>query len=102
MRVCSYLENSERRLGLLKSDVVVPVAALDAAMPHELSDILRREGGLDALKALDAKAKASDGMSLVAAHAKLAAIKTAEVAVVSAKASQESIVQGAALTATAA
>ncbi len=66
MRVCSYLENGERRLGLLKSDAVVPVAALDAAMPHELSDILRREGGLDELKALDAKAKVSDGMSLAA------------------------------------
>ena len=66
MRVCSYLENGERRLGLLKSDSVVPVASLDAAMPHELSDILRMEGGMDALKALDAKAKAADGMSLAA------------------------------------
>ena len=66
MRVCSYLEGGERRLGLLQSDVVVPVTTLDAGMSHELSDILRMEGGLDALKALDAKAKVADAMPLAA------------------------------------
>ena len=62
MRVCSYLEGGERRIALVKGDRAVPVASLDPSMPTELGDIIRAEGGMARLAALDVDA--GDGVPL--------------------------------------
>lgn len=60
MRIVSYLEGGERRLGLVKGDRIAPVAMLDATLPSELIEILKMEGGLERLAAL-ASGAAGDG-----------------------------------------
>lgn len=64
MRVCTYLENGSRQLGLVKGAKVVQVARLDADLPMDLGQIIRMDGGLERLKSLDSSVDGADGLAL--------------------------------------
>lgn len=64
MRLCSYLEGGERRLGLVQGDSIVAVGDLAPELPNELGEILRTDGAFDQLKTLGGNTSGARTMSL--------------------------------------